>query len=382
MKGSIRTKEHCPVCKGRFTAVKNPRNRETIDIWCPGCQTRPGRFFIDGRYLRDRHGSVGQLFTDKDGQPFDSFGTAYKVLNAIRKEMDDGTFLSSRWNASAVKQYTIETLCEKWLQHIEREKSKTYAWHSRHFFAVYINERIGSVDVRTLRGIDINNFGACLSEIGISLNTQRGILTALRSCLNWLKRMDVIDRVPAFPPLSSVPRAHVGWIEPEEQARGIDLLREDMRLLVETMFALGARPAEACALKVRDLRDGAVRVERALDRDRKIKATKTGAIAEKVISPDLFRRLVAATAGKLPEAWLFTNKAGKPFHPRQVSWEWTKAAKAAGISACLYVASRHSRVSQLRIELEKRVAEELRRELAHRSSVVTLKHYVREKEGK
>jgi hypothetical protein len=51
---------------------------------------------------------------------------------------------------------------------------------------------------------------------------------------------------------------------------------------------------------------------------------------------------------------------------------------SVGVSCCLYVASRHSRVSQLREELERRVAEELRKELAHKSSRVTLRHYVRD----
>ena len=42
--------------------------------------------------------------------------------------------------------------------------------------------------------------------------------------------------------------------------------------------------------------------------------------------------------------------------------------------------TRPSRVSQLREELERRVAEELRAALAHKSSVTTMVYYVRHKE--
>jgi hypothetical protein len=61
---------------------------------------------------------------------------------------------------------------------------------------------------------------------------------------------------------------------------------------------------------------------------------------------------------------------------------WRKAADSVGVGCCLYVASRHSRVSQLREELERRVAEELRAELAHKSSVTTMVYYVRNREEK
>lgn len=385
MIGSVRTQEKCPVCEdsglpGTFTAYKHPLTKDTIDLMCAIHRTRPTRFYIDGRHIKDRHGAVGYKFTDNDGNPYEYFGAAYRDLEAIRKQIDDKTFVSTMHSPKAIGEHHVERACDAWVDHVKANRSSDYGKQQRRFFDKYIIPFMGRMDTRTLRGIDIVNFQKHLTTLPIGTNTERSILTALRSCLSWLKKQDVIERVPAFPVLRPVPREHTGWIEPEDQRKVIALMRKDMRLLLETMFALGARPGEAVALKVRDLRDGAVRVERALDTERNVKGTKTGAVNNKIISPELYARLVDATKDRLPEAWLFTNGAGKPFHVTQVSWMWRKAADTVGVKACLYVASRHSRVSQLRDELEKRVAEQLRAELAHKSAGTTLRFYVREKE--
>ena len=109
-----------------------------------------------------------------------------------------------------------------------------------------------------------------------------------------------------------------------------------------------------------------------------MKGTKTAAVSWKILPEDLYVRLREHARGKLPEAWLFVNAVGRPYPTTQISWLWRQAALKAQVEGCLYVASRHSRVSQLREELERRVSEELRKELAHTSSRITLKHYVRD----
>lgn len=196
--------------------------------------------------------------------------------------------------------------------------------------------------------------------------------------MNWLHEKDVIERVPSFPTLAPVPRETVGWIDRPMQEKILAKVRPDTRLLFETMMELGCRPGEAVALRVRDLIDGGIRLERALNRQRKAKGTKTGAVRWKVVSAGLFRRLEEASKDRLPEAWLFVNGAGKPFAPSHIAWLWHQAAKSAGVEVCLSVSSRHSRASQRRRELEKQIAETLRAELTHTSSRTTLKHYVRD----
>ncbi|MDA8122227.1 MAG: tyrosine-type recombinase/integrase, partial [Deltaproteobacteria bacterium] len=291
---------------------------------------------------------------------------------------DEHRFDSTRWSPDRRKELILSKISDPWLDHLDRNLSRNYALQQRRFLLSHIIPAMGDVDVRDIRGLDVETLQVKLSDMGLSGNTVRNILTTLRTLLHWLKKKDVIERVPSFPSLSALPRANVGWIEPETQRAILDHIRPDVRLLVETMMAAGARPGEAVAWKVRDLQGGELKIERALTPRREVKSTKTGAVSSHLIAEGLYARLKEHSRGKLPEAWLFVNAAGRPYHTTQVSWLWRQAAVKAGVEVCLYVASRHSRVSQLRQELERRVSEELRKELAHESSRTTMKHYCRD----
>lgn len=383
MLGRIRSTEECRFCGEGYEVVLSEASGDQVDLLCP-CGRRPRFYYVDARGIRDRWGPVGRLKTDRQNRRFDSFLSAKRTLDAIRKELDENIFDSTRWAADRRGEHLLSRACDPWLGHLERNRTRTYAWHQRHFLTKHIIPALGDMDVRTIRGLDVELLHGKLLKKKLKENTVRNILTALRSLLSWLHRMDVVPKVPAFPPLGPIPRANVGWIDKADQEKGLDAVRPDVRLLIETMMAAGARPGEGVAWKVRDLdiRRGGIRIERALDRSREVKGTKTRAVSLQALPEDLLRRLAEHARGKLPEAWLFVNRAGRPYHQRQVSWLWRKATKEAGLSVCLSVASRHSRVSQLRAELERRVAEELRGQLAHTSSRTTLKHYARDEREK
>lgn len=378
MAGRVRTREVCPKCGGEFQSVNHPITRDQIDLICPACRIRPNRYYVDGRSIKDRRGAVGKLYRDRHNNPFDSFLAAKRTLDAIRQEIDEHRFDSTRWSPDRRKEMILSKICDPWLDHLERNLSRDYASHQRRFLFKHIIPAMGDMDVRDIRGLDVETLQVKLSGQGFSRNTVRNILTCLRTLLRWLQNKDVILKAPSFPPLSPVPRENVGWIEPETQRKILDHIRPDVRLLVETMMALGARPGEAIALKVRDLQDGELKIERAMTRRREVKGTKTGAVSSHVIAEGLYGRLKEHSRGKLPEAWLFVNAVGRPYPTSQISWLWRQAAVKAKVDVCLSVASRHSRVSQLRQELGRRVSEELRRELAHTSSRTTLKHYARD----
>lgn len=386
MAGRVRTREVCPKCAGEFQSVNHPITRDQIDLICPTCRIRPNRYYVDGRSIKDRRGAVGKLYRDRHNNPFDSFLAAKRTLDAIRQEIDEHRFDSTKWSADRRKEMVLSKVADPWLDHLERNLSKNYALQQRRFLFNHIIPAMGDVDVRDIRGLDVETLQTKLvekkvsvdSEKTLSKNTVRNILTTLRTLLRWLRDKDVILKAPSFPSLSPVPRENVGWIEPETQRAILTHIRPDVHLLVETMMASGIRPGEAVALKVRDLQDGGLKIERSLTQRREVKGTKTGAVSWQIISEELFARLKEHSRGKLPEAWLFVNAAGRPYHTTQVSWLWRQAAVKAKVEVCLYVASRHSRVSQLRQELERKVSEELRKQLAHSTSRTTLKHYARD----
>lgn len=378
MAGRVRTREVCPKCTGEFQSINHPITKDQIDLICPACRIRPNRYYVDGRGIKDRRGAVGKLYRDRHNNPFDSFLAAKRTLDAIRQEIDEHRFDSTRWSPDRRKELTLSKISDPWLDHLDRNRSRDYANQQRRFLFRHIIPAMGDVDVRDIRGLDVETLQVKLIEKTFSKNTVRNILTTLRTLLRWLQDKDVILKTPSFPPLSPVPREIVGWIEPETQQSILVHIRPDVRLLVETMMASGIRPGEAVALKVRDLHDGELKIERAMTRRREVKGTKTGAVSSHIIAESLYGRLKEHSRGKLPEAWLFVNGAGRPYHATQVSWLWRQAAVKAKVEVCLSVASRHSRVSQLRAELGRRVSEELRKELAHTSSRTTLERYARD----
>lgn len=401
MKGRVRTKQLCPACKaeGRpdkdsnFRNVLHPLTKDQIDLMCPRHMTRPTRFYLDGRGIRDRHGTVGRLTRDpRGGPPFDSFLATHRMLEAIRREIDEHRFDSRRYSPERAKEMFLSKICDPWLEYLERNRSRDYADHQRRFLFNHIIPTLGDVDVRDLRGLDIQKLHGQLEKREteyrgkkrpLAGNTVRNLLTCLRTLLNWLVKQDVLLKAPAFPPLAPIPREKVNWIDEEEQAFGLGRVRADVLDLIETMMAVGARVGEAVAWKVKDLRDGGIRTERALTRRREEKKTKTGAVSWRELPPDLYARLKEKTRDRLPEAWLFVNAAGKPYPPNQIAWLWRQAVKGTKVErACVSVASRHSRVSQLREELEKRIPDELRRQLAHTSPTTTMKQYVRDEREK
>ena len=92
----------------------------------------------------------------------------------------------------------------------------------------------------------------------------------------------------------------------------------------------------------------------------------------------MYARLKATARDKLPDAWLFMNSRGRPFTTNLASEIWRDAAREAKVNVCLYVSIRHSRVSQKRRDLERKMADQMRQELDHARFETTRKHYARD----
>ena len=98
MKGKVRTREKCPQCGGEFKVI------EEMDILCPKCQTRPKTFYI-WLYWSYEGKNKHRIARDRNGHILDSYKRAHRLLESIRKDIDDQTFsitdyLPRRWNSS------------------------------------------------------------------------------------------------------------------------------------------------------------------------------------------------------------------------------------------------------------------------------------------
>ena len=118
MRGRIRTKQKCPC--GRKYEQLSTTTYPYIELRCPVCpNSRPTRVFIHALQLK-----CGRIYSDRKGNPFDSFANAHRQLESMRKEYDEGKLSPDNWIPKKVFQYRFENLIKPWQKECEIEVGK------------------------------------------------------------------------------------------------------------------------------------------------------------------------------------------------------------------------------------------------------------------
>lgn len=371
MDGRIRTNEVCPVCGGRFDVEYS---REGIgEFLCLQHRTRPKRVYIDARKMR-----AGKIYKDAQGRPFLSYSEAQRRLEEMRAQVDRNSFDPSRFAPPRLKNYRLATQAEAWIGRVERECSDAYFKAAKITMRNHAIPELGALDVREVRRFHLEGYRETLVRKGLAPSSVKTHLDYLAAFFGWLFELELIERRPRFPKVT-IPYREKAWIGRDVQTSIIQKIADRHRLLFETMIETGCRPGEIAGLRVRDLVGGEIVIERAIDGQGKVKETKTGKVWYKQVSPVLFDKLANHTRGRFPNDYIFRNRYGKPYRSRGLWAIWKAAAQSVGVNVSQYPGTRHSRVSQLRVELERRMAVELAAELGHNSTATTMKHYARPK---
>jgi hypothetical protein len=118
-KGSIRAKGICPICKQKFGEIRG------VGYICLEQETVPKRLYVDMPWK----GSRIRLFSDKSGQPLDSYSRAEKLLKHLHYEVANHTFDPSRYLKADTKRFYCGNLLEEWIGDKKREAEKgRLAW--------------------------------------------------------------------------------------------------------------------------------------------------------------------------------------------------------------------------------------------------------------
>ena len=107
MQGVIRPisrQRKCPKCKKRF------KHYLKVGYICPECKTTPDRFFIDLHWNGQRPG----IYSDKLGQPLDSYQRALNLFAKIQGEVDTHTFDPTRYVKKDLHAFLFENLMKDW----------------------------------------------------------------------------------------------------------------------------------------------------------------------------------------------------------------------------------------------------------------------------
>lgn len=375
LRGRIRTREKCK-CGAPFTPVNHSITKDVVDIICKACydrhgiEVRPHKFYIDARNM-----GAGKIYRNKQGLKFDSFLAAHRQLEEMRGQQDRKIFDPADWMPSKLREHTLKEMSGRWLKRLE-DKSHSYQRHAKTDMEKHIIPVIGeSFDVRELRTQHMERIREGLA--GKAPKTVKNVLATFQTFCNWLYYLEIIQRLPRIPAIK-VPQSPRSWINRETQARIISFIPEHHRLVFETLAETAARPGEVCALKVRDLVDGEILLERAFDERGRVKTRKSGKALYRAVSLALWGKLVARSRDRLPEAWLFVDQQGQPYRRERLYKIWVRACKKAEVRIDLYRGTRTSRASQKRLELEKGHARVIASELGN-TEAVALRHYARDR---
>jgi integrase len=341
MKGSIRTYQKCPVCQKPFNNIPG------LPISCPEHKTFPTRYFLD-IYWKKQH----RIFSDRDGRPLDSYQRALGLQARINHEIETHVFDPARYVRAELENFWVKNFLDRFEERKLRETAPSYQDDYSRILG-RAREYFGIMDAREIRRIHLENFKDHLEAAGIRAKTLKNHLDLFKTFLRWCRAMELIDSVPSMPEVQVAPPAP-RWVSQEDQIRLFGYVPEADRPLVAFLMLHGCRPAEARALRVKDV-DLAGRTI-------SISATFSGQVFREKrkgrgarplalpIHPEAWVYIDQRVKSALPGAWLFPNpRTGQAYSEQAIRRLWEGVRQRAGISKelRLYDATRHSVASQL-----------------------------------
>lgn len=277
-----------------------------------------------------------------DGQLLD-FARAERQLTEMRAEIDKGKFNPANWTKERIKARKFENKIYEWLESKEREMKagelapKTYAGYQgyvRNHFDFFKR-----LDVQEINFEDLTKFKESLL---CGLKTKRNLINALHTFFIWMWKRGAIEKLPPFPTVEGDDSKVMQAIDYDTQIEALEKLPAEHRDIFEFEFETGLRPAEVCALKVRDidLQRGMAIIQRTYSASELRETTKN---KRKAFIPLSDRALEVATqniAGKFGNDFVFINpKTKRGYRVWFLGRLWREKS---GLEVTHYEAGRHS----------------------------------------
>lgn len=384
MAGAVRAAGVC-ACGGAYR-VPVMRGTSVLALACADCGAPPRGYYVDVAGIRDSRGRAfpkRKIYVDPaTNLRIVSYPHAEQILDGIRRDQAAGRLDITRWAPDLVGMHRLSKVGDEWTRGLRRDSGRGHAAQYERFLSRYIVPILADMDVREITGRDTEALKRRMQETPAGRNgalasprTVQAVVVCLGALMRYCQRVGIVRDLPPLPTVT-VPRTDKPWAMPAEQAAILAKIPEAYRPVFRVMVETGIRTGEAVALKVRDVEEGGIAVERALDQWGKVKETKTGAVLYKRISPELSAELLALCRGRFGEEWVFLSQSGSPYLSTYLSRVWKRGADAAGVPIGLRNATRHSRITRRKNELEKELSAMLADEAGHSSPKMTLRHYV------
>jgi len=372
MKGFIRTKEKCPICKSKFTNIPK------LGFICNEHKTTPNRYYID--FYND--GQRFRLFSDRHGQTLDSYKRADQLLGRVNGEINDKTFDAANYLKSELDKYYVSRLLDMFLKYKltgEKAIAPSYVKHYSRYVGI-AKDYFGSKDVRDLRKLDITNYQSYVrTNNNFGDKTLKNCLDIFKTFLRYVKDdLELIKAVPSFPEIELL-EPKTTWLSPETQKVVFGNVPDADKPIIAFLMLSGCRAGEARALKVRD-----VDIENKLIT---ISATFSGSVyrqkrkgrgAKKLTIPihqEIFEFIKDRVGTNLPEAFVFISDTGRHYSAGKFYRMWDAVREKAGLDKSVRVhdAARHSFATQL---INSNVSHHSVKELLGHSNIKTTERYL------
>jgi integrase len=197
--------------------------------------------------------------------------------------------------------------------------------------------------------------------------TTNRILTILKAILNYAYRTERVATNTAWiklKPFKNVTAAKIQFLNENEVIRLLNHCEPDFRYLVRAALLTGARYGELTSLKVSDLHNNVISIYQ----------SKSGKPRHVPLNAEGIKFFSMATAGKLPDEFIFTNAAGKRWGKAHQSRPFAKACLSAKLAPGIsFHHLRHTYASTLAMKgVPLQVIADL---LGHSDTRITHKHY-------
>jgi integrase len=316
-----------------------------------------GRYFISLYWESKRH-----KIWHYNGEPIWHEKTANKILNKIRAEIDDGTFLIKSYMPESP--ISLGRYSEQWL------KSLSVTPATIKFYRKAIKHSIdyfgADFDIRKFMYSKLEIF---YKDLELTVKGKYHVLNTLKSMLRFAYQDEIIKKVPPFPKLPQGQKEEIKYLTYEQQQTVLSNIPEQDRGIFELAMEYGLRIGEVIALQKDCVTDTEIIIKRAMSEGKLRQSTKTGKMRVYGITEK-----AKAIFDKLPlsvSPYVF-NRNGKPYTWKVLTLRWRAASKKSGISINLYNAIRHSLGCQL---MDEGVEMEMVRDiLGHTTSTMTRRY--------
>jgi integrase len=351
MKGTIRARGKCPKCHGLFIDISQGISMHRhLGIICRSCIITPQRLFIDlhhqGRRIR--------IFSDKSGQPLDSYQRAVNLLFVINHEIANYSFDPLKYIKKEQGKYWINSLLDRFYDFKIDSIAPSYKRHYKKHVKL-AKDFFNTKDIRKLKKSDVINYKDHIAkEFNYSEKSVKNVLDLFKTFLRYCKNnLEIISSVPAFPAVE-VPEYHYKWLSQDDQLILFEHIPDQDKPIMAFLMLHGCLPSEARALRCKnaDLDAQAVSISATFSvnvyrEKRKGRRSKSVTIP---IHPEMYDYVADRVKYSLPEAYIFVNpRTGRYYTNSALDRVWFKARKDAGLGndLRLYDATRHSFASQL-----------------------------------